>query len=371
MGGRVVRRASAASIVLAAVIVAVGARPVGAHSVCSPYWHLDPEPALHATVEDLSATADGTVWAVGDNGLLARFDGRHWRREWPAGLTGDDDLRSVDMVDPSHGWAVGLSTRDGGRILRWDGRRWRFEHVPGLKDDSLWNVDANGASDVWAVGDYVSGSLPVRWVAYHWNGRTWRRMFLTTPATTETPTDGGVMISSPYLDGVAVVAPDDVWAGGMASTANGRTAAVAEHWDGTSWSTVPTPVNADADQAMGALSVIDERDIWAAKGEQGGANVLHWNGRTWSDIPLPASVDQTRDIAAVTPTDVWVSGHDRSTHSTLMHWNGKAWRAAAPSRATRFDDGYFTALTALGSNDIWAAGYAEWGKPLFDHYACS
>ena len=73
-------------------------------------------------VEMLSAT-DGWIvggewdpYYVGDP-IIARWNGSTWSRL--ANIPGST-LRSVSMVSPSDGWAVG----HGGTILHWDGVTW-------------------------------------------------------------------------------------------------------------------------------------------------------------------------------------------------------------------------------------------------------
>src|SRR5436309_3023426 len=69
-----------------------------------------------------------------------------------------------------------------------------------------------------------------------------------TNRSTECPGEWNV-VPSPnisrqnYLTGVAAVAPNDIWAVGYSSLSpyGGTERTLIEHWDGTSWSIVPSP----------------------------------------------------------------------------------------------------------------------------------
>src|SRR5262252_6853053 len=44
---------------------------------------------------------------------------------------------------------------------------------PGSYDNELFRVAAVSASDIWAVGEYSSLGFPLQTLAIHWNGTTW------------------------------------------------------------------------------------------------------------------------------------------------------------------------------------------------------
>src|SRR5690242_8932503 len=44
-----------------------------------------------------------------------------------------------------------------------------------------------------------------------------------------------------FLSGVSAASPTDAWAVGYQYDSNDRQLTIAEHWDGTRWSTVPSP----------------------------------------------------------------------------------------------------------------------------------
>ena len=160
---------------------------------------------------------------------------------------------------------------------------------------------------------------------------------------------------SSQLLGIGEVSSTDVWAVGLSNDpATG--APLAEHWNDTSWSIVPTASTGgwlwDAD---GAAS----NDVWAA-----GDGVLeHWNGSTWSSvaIPLPSggASPRIRTIEAVAANDVYAAGWytARTVERTLLlHWNGTAWsRLATPNQGRRISTELW-GVSIRSSSDIWTVG---------------
>ena len=59
--------------------------------------------------------------------------------------------------------------------------------------------------------------------------------------------------SGNYLYGATAISPTDVWAVGGYNF-NGRT--LTEHWDGTSWSVIPSPSLGTTDSWLGAVDAI-------------------------------------------------------------------------------------------------------------------
>ncbi len=102
-------------------------------------------------------SADG--WAVGYDGAISHWDGTRWNNIDSPTIA---NLRAVDMISPSEGWAIAGDIRGYGNnnsIIRWDGANWQNLSVVG----SLEALHMSNSSDGWAVG---AGAL-------HWNGTSW------------------------------------------------------------------------------------------------------------------------------------------------------------------------------------------------------
>jgi len=189
------------------------------------------------------------------------------------------------------------------------------------------------------------------------------------------------------LTAVAAASASSVWAVG---SYNAGTAAapldqsLIEHFDGTSWTVVPSPdqLNANGAQTQNellAVSADSPTDAWAV-GYYVDLNlygypvdqllVEHYDGTAWSLLPSTA---QPRDILsaragqnqflgvdAQSPTDVWAVGqyHNGSSPQTLIeHFNGTGWsQVATPDPGTTAD--VLQSITTAGTGNLYAAGYA-------------
>ncbi len=91
----------------------------------------------------------------------------------------------------------------------------------------LNDVAGSGASDVWAVGEYIDAGIG-HTLILHWDGSTWQRV-----ASPDLVTNGTVNSTTNELNGVAVIGPSDAWAVGYGVSSNVPYETITEHWNGT------------------------------------------------------------------------------------------------------------------------------------------
>ena len=89
------------------------------------------------------AQAEDDVWAVGEGGVIAHYDGASFQL---AGLF-DNTLRAVWGISPENLWAVG----GAGVIMRFDGEQWSYEESGTVA--TLYAIWGDGAGNIYAVGD--------------------------------------------------------------------------------------------------------------------------------------------------------------------------------------------------------------------------
>jgi len=182
------------------------------------------------------------------------------------------------------------------------------------RDESLLAVGASSSSDAWAVGfTKTVGAAGRNPLAVHWNGSSWT--IVPTPTLT-----GGAKST---LNGVAALSPNNAWAVGKGR--NG--AALAEHWNGTAWSVVPVPTPAgSASSQLSGISALSPSNLWAVGSVttvvgttvQARTLVEHWNGSTWSIVRSrnATSSNLLTGVAAVAANDVWAVGYTITTDGT-------------------------------------------------------
>ena len=233
----------------------------------------------------------------------------------------------------------------------------------GRQANSLSSVAAVADNDVWAVGWAFNQSLfAYRTVTEHWNGTRWS--LVRSPNATN---------GYNFLNGVAVVAANDVWTVGQA--ANGSIySTLVERWNGVAWSIIPSPNVAGNSNILEAISVVSANDIWAVgySSDSSFNNhplTIHWNGATWRIVPSPSVNDDILfGVDAVASNDVWAVGRSFQEARTLtIHWNGSAW-SVVPSPNDSTEDNILFGVAAVTSNDVWAVGIACCSKTLAIHW---
>jgi hypothetical protein len=104
-------------------------------------------------------------------------------------------LNAVTVVSANDVWAVGFSPHPSGTPLyirqtlteHWDGHNWSVVASPNPAGDTyveLNGVDAISANDIWAVGHSGDpGSIPLQTLTEHWNGTSWSIIPSPSPGT--------------------------------------------------------------------------------------------------------------------------------------------------------------------------------------------
>jgi len=200
-----------------------------------------------------------------------------------------NDLRDVDMVSSSLGFAVGSD----GTLLRYNGTGWQVVDL-GITDPIV-DVFMLNASDGFMLVWAASGTD-----IYRYNGTVWSLHHNTTHS----------------LNRIHGTSSSNVWIVGLNITV---------HWDGTQWSDVTIPV----DRQLFAVQAVGTSDVWAF-GQYEPVSmhglILHNTGSGWTQVTSPAP--QTIFEAYFTaPTDGWAMGHAITT-TYVLRYDGVSWRWA-------------------------------------------
>ena len=224
-------------------------------------------------------------------------------------------LSDVSVVSANDIWAVGGSSR-GSRvgsplIEHWNGSSWSI--VPATQPPSsvasLSGVSALSANDVWAVGSSVIGSAASKTLVEHWDGSTW------TVVPSPSLDNIGPYPANNQLVDVVAIAPNDVWAVGTATTIVAGEA-LTLHWDGTQWTIVPNPgMNPRFyDANLLGITAVGSNNIWAVGQITTSVErkfIANWNGTSWTSVaspPFPTNVEFLEGVSAISATDIWAVG---------------------------------------------------------------
>ena len=202
--------------------------------------------------------------------------------------------------------------------------------IPGATSLSLSAVSGSSPTDVWVVGSYglpIPGITPpistIYSLVFHYDGITW----------TQIPTPVVAGIPPPYnaLTAVRAFAPNDVWVAGLYNEMmpNGVSGGFpyAMHWDGTSWTS------------------------WTNFGANylgTGAGVTGISG---------------------TPNDFWIVGYAVLTGASgvsafATRWNGSSFSTYSVPAPISNNGGAFAAVDSISSGDVWAVGGSgSWAPP--------
>jgi hypothetical protein len=273
-------------------------------------------------------------------------------------------LNGVAVVSATDVWAVGYGPPLPGEaafvkhtlIEHWDGATWSIKPsanppVKTYPQAELFSAFALSANNVWAVGSYEDPSaFPSLTLIEHWDGTSWSIVPSPSPDT-----------QLNELRSISGVASNDIWVVGLdgdGGTFNPLHSLI-EHWDGTSWSVVSNPgvnelfgVTALAANNVWAVAVHTSPDVTDI--------IEHWDGTRWANVPAPSmnangGAISLRGVAAVSATDIWAVGDEKNPltnagNTITEHWNGIAWTVS--SEFSR--NSYLPSVTATGSIDVWA-----------------
>jgi|SRR5260221_476376 len=185
------------------------------------------------------------------------------------------------------------------------------------QDNNLYGVAAISGNNAWAVGA-VNNSGTSQTLVEHWNGTSW--------TVIASPSPGGY---SDVLDSVVAISAKNVWAVGYSFVSNSSLPqTLIEHWNGMSWSVVPSP-NAGGYNILSSVARVPGTSLlWAVGNYYSSANntvqqtlIEQWNGTTWSIVPSPnpGSNNSLWGMAWVPGTSqLWAVGNANTSSSQTL-----------------------------------------------------
>ncbi len=214
---------------------------------------------------------------------------------------------------------LGGNSQPNALIDSWNGSAWSIVSdiaLPGTDASLLWSVDCVGASDCWAVGGQEpTGNKSPQTLAEHWDGSTW--------TTVPTPAVDG------YLFSVTCSGSADCWAVGDSVDSQGNPLnAIIYHWDGSLWAQVAAPSSGETYDQLESVTCTNRSDCWAVG--SAGPNQIQYNF-----------------LPGIAPTVV-------GARALLEHWNGSAWSVSTGGSSGTGQ--YLTAVTCTGDANCWAVG---------------
>jgi hypothetical protein len=325
-----------------------------------------PNPGSQNILDGVAAISASDAWAVGysDNTpLTEHWNGSSWSAVPNATLSDSGYLYAVTAIATDDVWAVG---QVGNLVLteHWDGTSWSQVSAPSPANSSynyFVAVSASATNDVWAVGSFINSKGKSQALIEHWDGTSWSQVSSPNPVN-----------ATSSLLGVAATSSSNAWAVGTHKTSSGLRQALIEQWNGSSWSIASSPATSGA-TTLWAITPIPGGNQYLAAGTTqvngtGRPFSEKWNGSSWSIVnsQYVAGINNTLyGVSALSSTNAWAAGtlfnNSGSVNQTVIeHWNGSSWKVF--DSPTVSDNSYLTAVAGVpNTKTAWAVGTYKTG----------
>jgi hypothetical protein len=367
-----------------AVVAALAVAPlmIGSLASASAGWSVVtvPQTGNNTILTGVSALSSTDAWAVGEQSAAGgqapppvsyNWNGSAWSLVATPTLGVTSSLLSVSASTATDAWAVGMSVlgkhEDSTLMEHWNGTAWSVNSslvVTGFVAELTGVVDLS-PTNAWAVGRANSSLLE------HWNGTTWSTVTIPDPDFTPGPNDA-----------ISASSASDIWVvGSTLDTATDELVPEALHYNGTAWSVVAMPQAGTNSSSIGAVTDISPTNAWAvgedigATSAVGGSTLIeHWNGSSWSVVPspTPGADPGLTGVAARGPDDVYAVGSNvpsvngGTVQGMILRWNGSAWSVDTDPTAGSYSP-LFAAATVPGAANEWAVGTLSNAPLILSH----
>jgi hypothetical protein len=213
-------------------------------------WAFSPSQAVA-----LAALPKGPTGAA--QSALLRYNNGVWTETAsPRGIT-DMSVLSADDV-----WATCFD----GHILHEQGGRWTTYTIGGEASGQGTQplaISTLSDSDGWAAG--LTNATPQGMFLARFDGHTWTRI------------QGPAAAGPTEIHSIAMVSPNEGWAGGDLLTSTGLEAVLLHYVNGQ-WETTPAPSSG----GIGKIVMVSATEGWAAVGGGAAAGLLHYQNGRWT-----------------------------------------------------------------------------------------
>jgi hypothetical protein len=246
-------------------------------------------------LRSLGGRDPSSIWAVGTNGAVLRYDGSGWSgRNFQLPPPTDFGLFSAFGSSPTDIWGISYAN---GLLRHFDGTGWAIVDGPNVSFQAGFARTPNNAIAVERC--FRCFTRP-----WHWDGTSWSQ--ITLP-----------IFGDDSIEAFWGTAFDDVWAvGAHWNDPLGPPTGVIYHWAGDSWQRVYTSAQGRVSHVGGSA----RDDAWFIINQANQrATVLHWDGRNFTELDsfdgFPLS------IASSGPTDAWLGLDGGGRRYDGVRWN--------------------------------------------------
>ncbi|APR80349.1 Tryptophan synthase alpha chain [Minicystis rosea] len=222
-------------------------------------------------------SAADDLWAIGHHGTILHYDGNAWL---PVASPATGELVGITGSGPADVWIHAPTTG----TLHYDGSQWSL-------GDAQWAIAPVSSNDVW--------SLPGTGNVKHDDGAGWTSTALGS--------------SSESFNATFVAGANDIWAVGQQSAGMLGFLAIARHYDGASWTLVPTSGMSGYENGLDHVWASATGDVWTIG--FWGAYLRAAGSATWTLQGFPT---RPNDVRGSDATNVWIAGGQ----GQMGRWDG-------------------------------------------------
>jgi Fibronectin type III domain len=243
--------------------------------------------------------------------LIEQWNGSSWTNVPSPAIPSSSytDLEGVSCPSTTLCIAVGIvdTSSEATLVEQWDGSNWSVvpsANVPGSPTDQLYSVSCPTTTSCIAVGAYLDNG---NWqtLAEAWNGSNWT----IVPSGNTAPSDYN------FLLGVSCTSASSCFAVGYGGSMEST---VVQQWNGQAFTIVASPsLPAWQSSSLVGITCVSATFCVAGGGSDDGTNlqdlVEQWNGSSWTIVPSPSSSsngfqDQSLEAMACTSVTVCFGG---------------------------------------------------------------
>jgi hypothetical protein len=282
-----------------------------------------------------------------------KWNGTSWN-SIPVSAPRYSALFDVACLSASDCLTVG-TTRHGTLAETWNGSEWKIVPSPaptGALDSELASVSCVSAEHCSAVGSYANASSKFLTLAAAWNGTKWARVVSPDPS--------GVTGSG--LSSVSCARATSCVAVGESFNSAGNTHTLAETWNGTKWTLVPSADKRpgqenelDSVSCTGATDCIAVGSYFARSGNNFPL-IEKWNGSGWTIVADPPDAGELVGVDCSSSTACAAVGFSSGTFTEML--SGSTWRVVKSPNPKRVGDSSVLAgVSCAGTKSCKAVGF--------------
>jgi hypothetical protein len=235
----------------------------------------------------------------------------------------------------------------------WNGTSWSVVPSPSPGDSlNITAVSCASATACMAVGAFAPrAGGPNSALAESWNGTSWSVVHAPSPGTDDN------------LVGVSCATATACTAVGSYGAGRAGVHTLIESWDGASWSLARSPNPSHDGDYLYSVSCTSATACTAV-GAYANLRTLaeDWDGTSWSVVPStsPGSDSYLGSVSCVSATACTAVGSRglAVTRTLVESWNGTSWsRVTSPSRSPYWDP--LTGVSCVSATACTAAGARE------------